>query len=87
MNVRENSMKHRTITRVLDKTRTMTIVISSVGSQPTQVVADYTIRDVKTQRVLDRGMAYGGFQRREDFDFDIAAALAISNAVARGKHE
>lgn len=83
----QNRTEGEKIIKVLDKTRTMTIVISSVGSQPTQVVAEYVIRDVKTQKVLDRGMAYGGFQRREDFDFDTAANLAISNAVARGKHD
>lgn len=58
----------------------ITIALYPVGSRPTKVAAEWEIVGTTL-----KGIAFGGFQRREDFDLETAERLAIDNAISMAR--
>jgi hypothetical protein len=56
------------------------VTLYPVGSQPTKVAAEWQVEGTALS-----GIAFGGFQRREDFDYPTARKLAIDNAISMAR--
>lgn len=63
----------------LDEKASVNITLSTVGAQPSKVAATWVRTGGKT------GIAYGGFQNRKDFDFQVAAMAAVENAIEQAR--